>query len=343
MLIVLLGSVPVAQGQWFKLKSPDGDFIVEFPNRPTYEAVLVPATGEQLHTYHFNFGNHNFYFNYMELRSPIRSRSQVKTHIADYVQKHIRYMTDIGGQLLSRMSIPDGGVELVSKFPAGRMRETVYEQSRIYVRSTRRYVISCTSLSDSGVDQLFAQRFFNSLHLFDAINRQKGVDKNSAVPETGRTVPNAAEASWYKFTSPDGDFEAEFPAKPHLDTRAHPITGREVLDVSFAYGENDFSVTSTDLMPPLATPADREQWFVRSAEKFLRGTSSRLIRQTWLADGAMQIDSQGVLEGRTWFIRARFYLRGNRAYAVTCSTYSQSPSALDESVPSHFFNTFRLK
>jgi hypothetical protein len=143
--------------------------------------------------------------------------------------------------------------------------------------------------------------------------------------------------------SPDGDFEAEFPDKPDYDTKAHPLTGTQVLSASFTYGEYDFGVQSSELVPPLTTEVEREQWLAGAAEKFLRGSESKLIRQIRLADGALQIDSRRQLDSRSMFSRARVYIRGSRGYIVSCFVFSHSLAALDEPLPARFFASFRFK
>lgn len=344
-LILLISLTPTANAQaaWYKLTGPDGDFAVEFPGAPVNELVPVSGTGESLQTHHFTYGNHRLDFNYRDLRSPAATKSQVDAHLTAYARDFTRVMVEKGGQVFRRSVLLDGGVEFVSKYPAGSLRETVYEQSRVYVRGSRLYVISCTSLSDSGVDQAFAMRFFSSLRLYGLLKVRGGSTGNAGMSGAAARARKAVETQWYKFTGPDRDFVAEFPAKPHYDTKAHPVTGAEMQFVSFNYGGYDMSVYSLAIVALPASPAERGQWFAGAAEKFLRGSESTLIRQTLLVDGALQIESRRQLHGRTLFIRARLYSRGARAYGVTCSVYGRDISELDEPVPARFFASFRLE
>jgi hypothetical protein len=327
-----------AQTAWYKLASTEGDFAVEFPRRPTYEVVPVPGTGEQLQTYNIAYGNIYFSFNYIDLH-PLYATA-IDTRAEEYARGYMKTISDAGGQVLMRTSLPDGGTEFASKYPAGKSREMSYEQSRVYFRGARRYVISCTSLSTSGIDQSVARRFFSSFQLYGT-RRTGGLDKGVRSSNSPAKSPDTA--AWYRFESLDGDFEVEFPDKPDFDTKAHPVTGAQMQVVSFTHGEYDFGLQSVELIPPPNTPAEREQWLAGATEKFLRGSESRLIRQTRLADGALQIEARRQLDGRTMFIRARVYARGSRGYVVHCSVFSQSLAALDVPLIARFFASFRFR
>jgi hypothetical protein len=206
----------------------------------------------------------------------------------------------------------------------------------------RRYILSCTSLSASGIDQSIAGRFFSSFRHF-GMEKKDGLDRDVRKLNSISPNGNAADAAWYRFTSLDGDFEAEFPNKPDYDTKAHPVTGTQMQVVSFTYGDYDFGVQSSELVPSPTTLAEREQWLASATEKYLRGSESRLIRQTRLSDGALQIESRRQLDGRTMFIRARVYVRGSHGYVVSGSVFGQSLAALDEPLPARFFASFRFK
>lgn len=341
--ITQLATATAVQSTWYKLAGANRDFTVEFPGRPTYEEVLVPNTGEPLRTYHFAYGNNYFSLEYADLRLPSAATKAAATvRLQEYARDYTKTITDAGGKVLMRTLLPDGGTEFVSKYPAGKAREMSYEQSRVYFQGVRRYVLSCTSLSTSGVDQSLARRFFSSFHLYgtQGAGRADKVDRKVYSPSP---TQNQDKGAWYTFTSLHGDFEAEFPDKPDYDTKAHPVTGTQVESVSFTYGDYDLSVQSSELVPPLVTSAEREQWLASATERFVRRSALKVIRQTRLVDGALQIDTRGQLDGRTMFIRARVYARGSRGYIVSCSVFSQSLAALDEPLPTRFFASFKFK
>jgi len=342
-LIPQLTPAVAAQAAWYKLTEANRDFAIEFPGQPTYEEVLVPGTGERLQTYHFAYGNNYFSLKYVDLRRPsTAATATAAAHLEEYALDYTKTIINAGGQVLMRTLLPDGGTEFVSKYPAGKAQEMSYEQSRVYFQGARRYVLSCTSLSTSGIDQSLAKRFFSSFQLY-GMRKPRGVDKDVGKVNSNSSAGNPSDAAWYRFTNLDGDFEAEFPDKPDFDTRAHPVTGAQMQVVSFTYGEYDFGVQSVELVPSLNTPAEREQWLAGATEKFLRGSESKLIRQTRLADGALQIESRRQLDGRTMLIRARVYARGSRGYVVHCSVFSQKLAALDEPLLARFFASFRIK
>jgi hypothetical protein len=342
-LIAQLAPTAGAQSAWYKLTGAEGDFAIEFPSRPTHEEEPVSSTRERLHTYHIAYGNNYFSFSHIDLRlSSETAKALTSARLEEYARDYTKTITDAGGQLLMRTPLPDESMEFVSKYPAGKAKEMSYEQSRVYFRGVRRYVLSCTSLSTSGINQALARRFFSSFHLYSTKGSSK-IDKDARKADSDASVKNSAAAAWYKFTGLDGDFEAEFPDKPDFYTRAHPVTGAQMQVVSFTYGEYDFGVQSVDLVPSLNTPAEREQWLAGATEKFLRGSESRLIRQTRLTDGALQIEARRQLDGRAMFIKARVYARGSRGYVVHCSVFSQRLAALDEPLPARFFASFRFK
>lgn len=354
-LITQLTPAAMAQSAWYRLTGADRDFAIEFPSRPTYEEVSVPSARGRLQTYHFAYGNNLLSFNYIDLRLPSEtSKASAVVLLEDYARDYTKAIIDAGGQVLMRTPLPDGGTEFISKHPAGKSRETGFEQSRVYFWGARRYVLSCTSLSVSGIDQSVARRFFSSFRWHGTrdpvgADSQHGTQEPVGVDTGGKkatqrdTARHPDHVTWYRFKSFDGDFEAEFPDKPHYDTKAHPVTGAQMQSVSFHYGEYDLSIQSSEIVPPFTTPAERERWFAGAAERFVRGSESSLIRQTRLADGALQIDSRREISGRALHIRVRLYARELQAYVVTCSVFSQNPSALDEPLPERFFASFRLR
>lgn len=333
--------VAVAQSSWYRVTEYEGQFAIEFPGRPTYEEVLLPSTGERLRTYNFAYGNNHLSFNYIDLRL-LDAKAPVATRLEEYAHDYTKTITGAGGQVLMRTPLPDRGMEFVSKYPTGKSREISYEQLRVYFHKGRRYILSCTSLSASGIDQSVARHFFASFQLYGTqkLNR---VDKNVRQGDSISSAGNPADTAWYRFTSLDGDFEAEFPDKPDYNTKAHPVTGTRMQVVSFTYGDYDFGVQSSELVPPPNTPAEREKWLASATEKYLSGSESRLIRQTRLGDGALQIDSRRQLDGRTMFIRARVYVRGSHGYVVSSSVFGQRLAALDEPLPARFFASFRFR
>lgn len=342
-LITQFAPAKAAQSAWYRLTGSDRDFAVEFPSRPRYEVVPVPSTGERLHTYSIAYGNNHLSFNYIDLRLPSAAgKTPVKTHLGIYARDYTRWIINAGGQVLMRTLLPDGGTEFLSRYPAGKAREISYEQSRVYFRGTRRYVLSCTSLSTSGIDQTVARRFFSSFRLYGT-QRLGRASKDGSRVDTTLPTQNRAHTAWYKFMPPSGDFEAEFPDRPDYNTKAHPVVGTQIESVSFTYGEYDLSVQSSVLVPQPATLAEQEQWFADAAERFVKGSQSSLIQQARLADGALQFESRRQLDGRTMFSRVRVYIRGSRGYIVSCSVFSQSLSALDEPLPARFFASFRLR
>jgi hypothetical protein len=342
-LLTALINVRAAQTEWYLLTGPDGDFTIKFPAEPIYERIHTSPTGENGQSYHFAYGNNYFAFNYTDLRFPAQTAKITALNvIEEYARDYTKTITDAGGQVLMRTTLPDGGTEFVSKYPAGKAREMSYEQLRVYFRGSRRYVLSCTALSTSGIDQSLARRFFSSFQLY-GMQRPEKVDNGIKKDHPNSPTQNTANIAWYKFKGLHGDFEAEFPDKPDYDTKAHPVTGTQVESVSFTYGVYDLSVQSSDIVPPLATHAEREQWLASATERFVRRSDLRVIRQAQLADGALQIDTRGQLDGRTMFIRARVYARSSRGYIVSCSVFSNSSTALDEPLPTRFFASFKFR
>jgi hypothetical protein len=342
-LITALINVRAAPTEWYLLTGPDGDFTIKFPAEPIHEPIHTSPTGENGQSYHFAYGNNYLAFNYTDLRFPSRvTKIPAVNIIEEYASNYTKTITDAGGQVLMRTMLPGGGTEFVSKYPASKAREMSYEQSRVYFRGSRRYVLSCTALSTSGIDQSLARRFFSSFQLY-GMQRPDIADNGIKKNHPNSSTQNIANTAWYKFTSLQSDFEVEFPDKPDYDTKAHPITGTQVESVSFTYGVYDLSVQSSDIVPPLATHAEREQWLASATERFVRRGDLKVMRQTRLDDGALQIDTRGQLDGRTMFIRARVYTRSSRGYIVSCSAFSQSLAALEEPLPTRFFASFRFK
>jgi hypothetical protein len=125
--------VTVAQSAWYRVREDKGDFAVEFPSRPTYEEVPVLGTRERLQTYNLAYGNNYFSFSYIDLHlSTAAAKAPVATRLEEYARDYMKTIIGAGGQVLMQMSLPDRGMEFISKYPTGKSREMSYEQSRVY-------------------------------------------------------------------------------------------------------------------------------------------------------------------------------------------------------------------
>jgi hypothetical protein len=177
-LITQFAPARAAQLAWYRLTESNGYFAVEFPSRPAYEVVPVPSTGEQLQTYSIAYGNNYLSFNYIDLSiTSAAAKAPVAVRLEVYARGYAKTIIDAGGQVLMQTLLPDGGTEFISKYPAGKAREMSYEQSRVYFQGARRYVLSCTSLNTSGIDQSVARRFFSSFQFYGT-RRPDKVDKD---------------------------------------------------------------------------------------------------------------------------------------------------------------------
>jgi hypothetical protein len=143
---------------WYTFRSPDGDFIVDFPDKPEFKEWPNPSTGSSDYKYYFHFGENTFIVSFREepvaTTQPKQVMQQALAKALENnniwrVQQHVQ-MRD-GGQYVESQGVVDG-------IP-------VFMRTKLYLRGTRLYHVSTMTRRLSGPNKDDVSRFLSSFRL----------------------------------------------------------------------------------------------------------------------------------------------------------------------------------
>lgn len=142
--------------RWYNYRAPDGDFIVEFPDKPDYLTLKVPGTNSTLHRYHYSLGENKFMVSYYDTNVIGNMEDITRRATANYIASYPNW------QLIRKDQLPDGGyyVEMWGVAAGFHVRT----QTRIYLRNTRIYYVTSHTQNLSGPNKSDVSRFFSSFH-----------------------------------------------------------------------------------------------------------------------------------------------------------------------------------
>jgi hypothetical protein len=150
-------AAPGAPEEWQRAVSPDGDFVVEFPGQPKYEARLNAQTGVQVQGYAFPFGDLQFILTFQELLDPPETAAERALRLKE-VQTGL--LSDKHLSLIRLVRLSDGGRELLCQTQLnGR---PAFRLLRLYIHGTRVYMLTCTAAERSKLDDPAIARHFAS-------------------------------------------------------------------------------------------------------------------------------------------------------------------------------------
>jgi hypothetical protein len=148
---------------WYKFRSPDGDFVVDFPGKPEFKEFPNPNTGSSDYKYYFHFGENSFIVSYREeptaATQPERVMRQalekaLENNTVWRVLHHVRMMD--GGHYIEIQGVVDG--------------TPVYMRTKLYLRGTRLYHVSTMTQNLTGPNNADVVGFLSSFRLLQANN-----------------------------------------------------------------------------------------------------------------------------------------------------------------------------
>lgn len=143
------------RAKWYFYRSPDNDFVVEFPGEPRYQFDQSPGKNPSFHRYQYFYGENIFQISY---REEPRARTQPKEVIKRASESYTSSRE--GWQVLSQLEIAYGGYQIESQGIVDGAR--VYSRVRLYVRGTRIYYLTVLTPNLTGPNEDDVSRFFKS-------------------------------------------------------------------------------------------------------------------------------------------------------------------------------------
>lgn len=144
--------------KWYPFRSPDGNFTVEFPGKPTYQLDSSPESVDSFHRYHYFYGENIFQVSYREFPEAGTQPEQVLRRAIE-----IYTAPTAGRRILRQERLPDGAYLIVSQGVTNAV--PFYSQTRLYVRSSRVYYVTTLTQDLAGPNNNDLVRFFASFHL----------------------------------------------------------------------------------------------------------------------------------------------------------------------------------
>jgi hypothetical protein len=146
------------RNKWYTFRSPDGDFIVDFPGKPEFKEVPNPSTGSSDYKYYFHFGENTFIASFREEpAAATRSERVMQQALARALENNN------GWRVLQHIQMRDGGQYIESQ---GVMEGIpVFMRTKLYLRGTRLYHVSTMTQSLIGPNKDDALRFLSSFRL----------------------------------------------------------------------------------------------------------------------------------------------------------------------------------
>lgn len=146
------------RNSWYTFRSPEGDFVVDFPGKPEYQKLPNPTTGSFVYRYYFHFGENTFIVSFREepaaATQPERVMQQALAKALENnkiwrVVRHVQ-MRD-GGHYIESQGVVDG--------------TPVYMRTKLYLRGTRLYHVSTMTQNLAGPNKDDVVRFLSSFRL----------------------------------------------------------------------------------------------------------------------------------------------------------------------------------
>jgi hypothetical protein len=158
------------------------------------------------------------------------------------------------------------------------------------------------------------------------------------------TSETIAQTKWLRYFSPNNDFSINFPDDPKHETHTTPTGGPPLELYTVVFNKHLLNIGFKELKPVPRTKRQRASALsgaVRSQLDWIRNVGGQLLKQQLLSNGGVQFDYIGRLDdGTPTYNRDRIYVYGIRYYQLRC--LSVSPTRLNESIASQFFNSFRF-
>jgi hypothetical protein len=146
------------QSSWYTFRSPDKDFVVDFPGKPAFKEFPYPNTGSSDYKYYFHFGENTFIVSFREeplaATQPERVMRQALEEVLENNNKW---------RVLRHVQMRDGGHYIESQGVLDGM--PVYRRTKLYLRGTRLYHATTMTQNLTGPNKDDVVRFLLSFHL----------------------------------------------------------------------------------------------------------------------------------------------------------------------------------
>jgi hypothetical protein len=143
---------------WYTLRSPDNDFIVDFPGKPNFQELPNSKGGSSFNRYYFHFGENSFIVSFQEEPA---AATQPERVMQEALAKALEN-NDVW-RVLRHVQMRDGGHYIESQGVLDGM--PVYMRIKLYLRGTRLYHATTMTQNLTGPNKDDVVRFLSSFHL----------------------------------------------------------------------------------------------------------------------------------------------------------------------------------
>jgi len=147
-----------ATAKWYSFRSPDGDFTIEFPGKPTYQFDSSPTSADSFHRYHYFFGENIFQVSYREFPEAITRPEQTLRQAVEAYTAHLD-----GRRILRQERLADDTHIIESQGVSDAV--PFYSRTQLYVRGSRVYYVTTLTSGLTGPNNADVMRFFASFRL----------------------------------------------------------------------------------------------------------------------------------------------------------------------------------
>lgn len=175
--ILVASSLALAtQTEWYKMTDNEAGFSISFPEKPRYEQVRNPTTGEPMENYTYNLNYHQLMITVQHLSNPPRTANETRELLNGSAQLYASGDT----VLLRQEKLPGGGrqYDTVRRTTDG----ILHMRSRLYIRNGILYMLSYGTFAPTGINDDIAGRFLNSFSFRSNARRKGTVEKRRARP-----------------------------------------------------------------------------------------------------------------------------------------------------------------
>lgn len=145
--------------KWYRLRSPSGNFVVEFPGKPEYRLLQNRVNGKPDHKFYFFFGENLFTVTY---RDDPQANINPDRALQHALQSYLTADRE-RWQVTNKAQLPNGGYDIESQ---GLLNGVpVYMRTQLYIHRTRLYNVTVMTDKLIGPNNTDVHKFFSSFHL----------------------------------------------------------------------------------------------------------------------------------------------------------------------------------
>lgn len=146
------------RNNWYTFRSPDGDFVVDFPGKPEYKEFPNSYTHISDYKYYFNFGENTFIVSFREEPLAATQPERVMRQALEKALENNRQW-----HVLQHIQMRDGGHYIESQGVVEGI--LVYMRTKLYLRGNRLYHVSTMTQDLTGPNKNDVVKFLSSFRL----------------------------------------------------------------------------------------------------------------------------------------------------------------------------------